>query len=78
MSCPDFPFSGERFSPPRDIHAPNYPSRGCYSSRDPKVLRQHMAEMREAGIGVAVVSWWGPEWRDGTTDQQVRHASSRR
>lgn len=48
-----------RFLPPDDIHAPFYPRRGLYSSRDGEVLRDQFREMAEHGIGVAVVSWWG-------------------
>lgn len=47
------------FVPPHDIHAPFYPQRGLYSSKDPKILREHMRDMREHGIGVAVLSWTG-------------------
>jgi glycoprotein endo-alpha-1,2-mannosidase len=44
---------------PDDIHAPFYPARGLYSSRDPLVLQEHMQQMVRAGIDVAVASWWG-------------------
>lgn len=61
---------GRRFEPPGDIHAPFYPSRGPYSSSDPKVLDGHMQEMKQAGICVAVLSWWGQADRKGTSDTQ--------
>jgi hypothetical protein len=35
------------------------PSRGEYSSGDPRVLAEHMADLREAGVDTVVVSWWG-------------------
>jgi glycoprotein endo-alpha-1,2-mannosidase len=54
-----------RNEPPRafpggdDIGANFYPSLGCYSVNDPKVLREHMRQMRQAGVGVVCASWWG-------------------
>lgn len=51
-----------------DIGANFYPSLGCYSSGDPEVIRTHMLQIREAGIGVVVHSWWG---EGHTTDQSV-------
>lgn len=47
------------FIAPDDIHAPFYPERGLYSSSDPTVLLAHMRQLKSAGIGVAVASWWG-------------------
>ncbi|KFD53297.1 hypothetical protein M513_05778 [Trichuris suis] len=43
---------------PDDIGSNYYPSLGCYSSRDPFVVAQHMTWMRQAGIGTVVVSWY--------------------
>ncbi|HUI90557.1 MAG TPA: hypothetical protein VLX61_17705 [Anaerolineales bacterium] len=48
------------FNPPQDISSDYYPEMGAYSSHDPAVVAQHMAWLREAGIGVIIVSWWGP------------------
>jgi glycoprotein endo-alpha-1,2-mannosidase len=48
-----------RFIPPHDVHAPFYPARGLYSSRDPATIRSHMDDMAAHGVGVAAVSWWG-------------------
>ncbi len=45
--------------PPLDIASDYYPAMGPYSSNDPGVVAQHMAWLREAGIGVIIVSWWG-------------------
>ena len=47
-------------SPPDDIGANFYPQLGPYSSRDPKVLDDHMRQMRIAGVGVIVFSWYPP------------------
>ena len=47
-------------TPPDDIGANFYPKLGPYSSRDPKVVANHMQQMREAGIGVLVLSWYPP------------------
>ena len=59
-----------RFQPPANIHSLFYPSRGAYSSSDENTLRSQFAEMREANIDVAVVSWWGRPDQPGTTDTQ--------
>lgn len=56
-----YPGEETRWIPPHDIHAPFYPARGPYSSLNPAVLRSQFAEMRAAGIGIAVASWWGRE-----------------
>jgi len=45
--------------PPQDIASDYYPALGAYSSNDPAVVAQHMAWLRQAGIGVIIVSWWG-------------------
>src|SRR5512135_328465 len=45
--------------PPQDIASDYYPALGAYSSNDPAVLEQHMAWLRQAGLGVIIVSWWG-------------------
>lgn len=29
-----------------------------------------MRELRRAGVGAVMASWWGPSWRPGTTDTQ--------
>ena len=54
-----FPPESVRWLPPEDIHAPFYPQRGPYSSRDARVLREQFEQMRGAGIDTAIVSWWG-------------------
>lgn len=45
--------------PPQDIGSDYFPALGAYSSRDPAVVAQHMAWLRQAGVGVIIVSWWG-------------------
>ncbi len=47
------------FTPPDEIGANFYPQLGCYSCHDPETLLSHMRQMKQAGTGVAVVSWWG-------------------
>lgn len=42
-----------------DIDADYMPSLGPYSSNDPDVLATHMQQIKEMGIDVIVVSWWG-------------------
>jgi len=49
---PDF----EKKDLPESLH---YPVLGPYSSHDPKVVREHMRMMKNAGVTGVVVSWWG-------------------
>jgi glycoprotein endo-alpha-1,2-mannosidase len=51
-----------------DIGANFYPELGAYSSNDPAIISQHMELMKEAGIGVFVISWWG---ENSFTDKSV-------
>ena len=51
-----------------DVGANYYPQLGCYSSRDPEVIDIHMQQIREAGIGVVALSWWG---KDHFTDRSL-------
>jgi glycoprotein endo-alpha-1,2-mannosidase len=52
------------WQPPQDIGSDYYPVLGAYSSNDPAVVVQHMAWLRQAGIGVIISSWWGPGSRE--------------
>lgn len=61
---------GKRFVPPHEIHAPYWPQRGLYDSNDPDVLAAQMQDLAAAGIGVAVISWWGRPEFPGTHDTQ--------
>jgi hypothetical protein len=45
--------------PPNDIASIYYPALGVYSSDDPSVLGDQMAEIQRAGIDQIAVSWWG-------------------
>lgn len=47
-----------RHVPPDDIGSSYYPELGPYSSADPAVLATHMKQIRSAGIGVVVLSWY--------------------
>jgi len=51
-----------------DIGANFYPQLGSYSSTDPEVIKTHMQQIRDAGIGVVAISWWG---KDNFTDKSV-------
>uniref|UniRef100_A0A8D2I1K5 Mannosidase endo-alpha like n=1 Tax=Urocitellus parryii TaxID=9999 RepID=A0A8D2I1K5_UROPR len=53
-----------RHSPPDDLGSSFYPELGPYSSRDPDVLREHMTQLKEAAIGVLVLSWYPPGMAD--------------
>jgi glycoprotein endo-alpha-1,2-mannosidase len=45
--------------PPATIASEYFPARGLYSSADPVVIHQQLAEIRAAGIDTIIVSWWG-------------------
>lgn len=45
--------------PPSDVYSQFYPALGPYSSTDPAVVNQQMAEIAIAGVDEVVVSWWG-------------------
>jgi Glycosyl hydrolase family 99 len=45
--------------PPDDLASNFYPQLGACSSNDSEVVAQHMRWMRDAGIGVVLVSWAG-------------------
>lgn len=49
---------------PIDIGSNFYPKLGCYSSKDPKVIKIHMEQIRNAGIGVVVLSWTPANFKD--------------
>ena len=51
-------------SPPDDIGSNFYPALGPYSSKDPKVIDEHMRQMRTAGVGVIALSWYPPGMAD--------------
>jgi predicted Ser/Thr protein kinase len=50
--------------PPEDIGSDYFPVLGAYSSIDPETVAQHMAWLREAGVGVIISSWWGQGSRE--------------
>lgn len=54
-----YPGEETRWIPPHDIHAPFYPARGLYSSKDRSVITSQLQEMKSHGMDAAVVSWWG-------------------
>ena len=51
-----------------DIGANFYPQLGSYSSTDEEIIDIHMRQIRDAGIGVIAISWWG---KGHLTDQAV-------
>jgi glycoprotein endo-alpha-1,2-mannosidase len=46
-------------APPDRIASAFYPARGPYSSRDARILRAHMRDIRRAGVDQLATSWWG-------------------
>ncbi len=57
-----------RHRPPNDVYSRFYPARGPYSSDDPAVVDQQMAEIAAAGVDEVVISWWG---RGSTEDTRL-------
>jgi glycoprotein endo-alpha-1,2-mannosidase len=47
-------------TPPLQVASNFFPTRGAYSSTDPRVVREHMREIAGLGVDTLVVSWWGP------------------
>ena len=45
-----------RHTPPEDIASSYYPDLGPYSSRDPRVLESHMAQIEAAAAGIALIT----------------------
>jgi glycoprotein endo-alpha-1,2-mannosidase len=43
------------------LSTPYYPTRGLYSSSNARIVAAQMREIRAAGIGTVVVSWWGAD-----------------
>jgi glycoprotein endo-alpha-1,2-mannosidase len=43
------------------LSTPYYPSRGLYSSSNARIVAAQMREIRAAGVGSVVVSWWGED-----------------
>ncbi len=63
--------------PPDDIASIYYPERGPYSSRDPAILAEQMAELSKARIAVIAVSWWGQGgWEDQALSDLFAAAST--
>jgi len=54
-----------------------YPKLGAYSSNDPKTVDQHMLWIRQAGIGVVVVSWWGRDCYEESSIPEILNAAQR-
>jgi hypothetical protein len=54
--------------PPADLYSRYYPAQGPYSSSDPRVVAQEMAQISAAGIDEVVISWWG---RGSVEDQRL-------
>src|SRR5512134_2282618 len=54
-------------TPPNDIGSDFYPVPGPYDSGDfAGVVTTHMQQIQQAGVGVIVLSWWGPgSYEDG-------------
>ena len=54
--------------PPLDLYSRYFPAGGPYSSANPAVVDQQMAEIAAAGVDEVVISWWG---RGSTEDQRL-------
>jgi glycoprotein endo-alpha-1,2-mannosidase len=64
-------------TPPVDVGSDFYPVLGAYSSSDPTVLDQHMRWLRDAGVGVIIVSWWGQGSREEQPLPLILEAAAR-
>ena len=51
-----------------------YPALGPYSSKDSKVISEHMNQLRQAGVGVLAVSWYSPNRADPNVRKVTAHA----
>jgi len=58
-------FPKGKHEPPNDIGANYYPALDPYSSRDTKVIDNHMTQLVKAHVGVIIVSWYHPVRADG-------------
>lgn len=67
-------WDGSNSSPPDTLASDFYPSLGAYSSSDPAVVAQHMAWLREAGVGVIALSYWKGETLNAVVDLVFRTA----
>jgi glycoprotein endo-alpha-1,2-mannosidase len=54
-----------------------YPSRGLYSSSNPRVVAAQMRDIAGAGIDTVVVSWWGSESPEASRLPLVAEAARR-
>ena len=63
--------TGKAYEPPQHPLAILSLARGAYSSANEATLVDQMTEMKEAGIDVAVLSWWGRAELEETHDTQV-------
>jgi len=50
--------------PPKDVGANFFPELGPYSSKDPKIIEQHMQMISKSNIGVISLSWYPPGQAD--------------
>jgi len=64
--------------PPFDVASHFFPSRGPYSSGDPRVLRAQMRDISVAGIDEVVSSWWGRGSPEDARLPALIHAAARR
>eukprot|EP00930_Biecheleria_cincta_P050683 TRINITY_DN35871_c0_g1_i1.p1 TRINITY_DN35871_c0_g1~~TRINITY_DN35871_c0_g1_i1.p1 ORF type:complete len:463 (+),score=46.27 TRINITY_DN35871_c0_g1_i1:100-1488(+) len=57
-----------------DIGSAYWPKLGLYSSKDRDIIRAHLHMMRDASVGVAILSWYPPGRSDvnGASDSESR------
>lgn len=67
-------WEGSGSTPPDTVASDFYPTLGAYSSSDPGVVAQHMAWLRQAGVGVVALSYWKGETPDAVVDLVFRTA----
>ncbi|CAD5111658.1 unnamed protein product [Dimorphilus gyrociliatus] len=54
-----------RHSPPDDLGSTFYPKLGPYSSKNETIINNHMEQIKKAGVGVLVLTWYPP----GSSDE---------
>ena len=48
-----------RYEPPNDLPVVSFPQKGLYSTHDPNIISAQLKEIRESGINVILIQWYG-------------------
>lgn len=69
-------FEGVTHTPPLDIASTFYPREGAYSSSNASLIVEHMRQLRSAGIGVLVYTWYPPNMVDDNSGARSEHVAA--